>query len=159
MPERIKSSTSIRTLGNCVISKPRRENLSLLRQWSLNFQMDEFHAGTWPTRNMGVWVTSNIIKMFHFRKEMDQRRFSLSEIRGDTELILFFSSYSIYDSILSDSSREAVWMSRIINHSLNSLAAVILGYDKKPDYSAAYRIILEKYQPDITFIICRLFFI
>ncbi|KAF8361975.1 hypothetical protein PRIPAC_88898 [Pristionchus pacificus] len=33
-------------------------------------------------------------------------------------------------------------------------AAVILGYDKKPDYSAAYRIILEKYQPDITFIIC-----
>ncbi|GMS84136.1 hypothetical protein PENTCL1PPCAC_6311 [Pristionchus entomophagus] len=33
-------------------------------------------------------------------------------------------------------------------------AAVILGFDKKPDYSAAYRIILGKYKPDITFIIC-----
>lgn len=33
-------------------------------------------------------------------------------------------------------------------------AAVMLGHDKKPDYSAAYRIVLEKYQPDITFIIC-----
>ncbi|GMR60655.1 hypothetical protein PMAYCL1PPCAC_30850, partial [Pristionchus mayeri] len=33
-------------------------------------------------------------------------------------------------------------------------AAVILGFDKKPDYSAAYRNVLEKYQPDITFIIC-----